>query len=66
MASSLSPTSIDATFPVAGQDNDSQGFRDNFTINVSDTQIYRQAGNSIVVDILIALLKQIDITRFGR
>ena len=30
MASSLSPTSIDATFPVAGQDNDSQGFRDNF------------------------------------
>ncbi len=42
------------------------GFRDNFTINVSDTQIYRQAGNSIVVDILIALLKQIDITRFGR
>jgi hypothetical protein len=30
MASSLSPSSIDATFPVAGQDNDSQGFRDNF------------------------------------
>jgi hypothetical protein len=30
MASSLAPTSIDATFPVAGQDNDSQGFRDNF------------------------------------
>jgi len=30
MASSLSPTSIDATFPIAGQDNDSQGFRDNF------------------------------------
>ncbi|SVE47017.1 uncharacterized protein METZ01_LOCUS499871, partial [marine metagenome] len=30
MVSSLSPTSIDATYPVAGQDNDSQGFRDNF------------------------------------
>ena len=42
------------------------GFRDNFKIAVSDTQQYRQAGNSIVVDVLIALLKQIDITRFGR
>lgn len=30
MASSISTTSIDATFPVAGQDNDSQGFRNNF------------------------------------
>ncbi len=42
------------------------GFRDNFKIAVSDTQQYRQAGNSIVVDVLIALLKQMDITRFGR
>jgi len=41
------------------------GFRDNFKIEVSDTQIYRQAGNSIVVDVFIALLKQMDITRFG-
>ena len=31
MASAISTTSIDATFPVAGQDNDSQGFRDNFS-----------------------------------
>ena len=31
MASSITTTSIDATFPVAGQDNDSQGFRDNFS-----------------------------------
>ena len=36
------------------------GFRDSFVIPVSDTQIYRQAGNSIVVDVLIALIKQID------
>ena len=42
------------------------GFRDDFNIAVSDTQMYRQAGNSIVVDILIALLKQMDITKFGR
>lgn len=40
------------------------GFRDDFQIVVSDTQMYRQAGNSIVVDVLIALLKQIDITQY--
>lgn len=42
------------------------GFRDNFKIVTSDTQMYRQAGNSIVSDVLIAILKQMDITRFGR
>jgi len=42
------------------------GFGDNFKIVVSDTQMYRQAGNSIVVDVLIALLKQMDITKFTR
>jgi DNA (cytosine-5)-methyltransferase 1 len=36
------------------------GFRDSFVIPVSDTQMYRQAGNSIVVDVLIALIKQIN------
>ena len=33
------------------------GFRDDFKITVSDTQLYRQTGNSIVVDVLIAILK---------
>jgi DNA (cytosine-5)-methyltransferase 1 len=42
------------------------GFRDTFKINVSDTQMYRQAGNSIVVDVLIALLKQMDITKISK
>ena len=42
------------------------GFRDSFKIKVSDTQLYRQAGNSIVVDVLIALLKQMDITKYSR
>ena len=42
------------------------GFRDDFKIVVSDTQVYRQAGNSIVVDVLIALLKQMDITQFSK
>ena len=30
MASSIDTSTIDATYPVAGIDNDSQGFRDNF------------------------------------
>jgi DNA (cytosine-5)-methyltransferase 1 len=42
------------------------GFRDSFKIVVSDTQMYRQAGNSIVVDVLMALLKQIDITAIAK
>jgi DNA (cytosine-5)-methyltransferase 1 len=41
------------------------GFQDDFKQVVSDTQAYRQAGNSIVVDVLIAILKQMDITKFG-
>lgn len=41
------------------------GFKDSFKIVVSDTATYQQAGNSIVVDVLIALLKQLDITKYG-
>ena len=41
------------------------GFKDDFKIVVSDTSMYQQAGNSIVVDVLIALLKQMDITKYG-
>jgi len=42
------------------------GFRDDFEIAVSNTQLYRQAGNSIVVDVLIALMLKIDITVYGK
>jgi len=31
MASQINPNNIDGNYPVAGQDNNSQGFRDNFT-----------------------------------
>jgi hypothetical protein len=31
MTSAINPNNIDGTYPVAGQDNNSQGFRDNFT-----------------------------------
>lgn len=41
------------------------GFKDDFQIVVSNTPAYMQAGNSIVVDVLIALLKQMDITKYG-
>lgn len=41
------------------------GFKDDFKIVVSDTSMYMEAGNSIVVDVLIALLKQMDITKYG-
>ena len=41
------------------------GFKDTFHIVVADTSAYQQAGNSIVVDCLIALLKQMDITKYG-
>ena len=40
------------------------GFKDWFKIVVPDTAMYQEAGNSIVVDVLIALLKQMDITQF--
>lgn len=41
------------------------GFKDDFKQVVSNTSAYMQAGNSIVVDVLIAILKQLDITRYG-
>lgn len=41
------------------------GFKDDFKIVVSNTSAYMEAGNSIVVDVLIALLKQMDITQYG-
>jgi hypothetical protein len=31
MASNINPVNIDITYPIAGQDNDTKGFRDNFT-----------------------------------
>ncbi len=42
------------------------GFTDDFKQVVSDTATYMEAGNSIVVDVLIALLKQLDITKYGK
>ncbi len=41
------------------------GFPDNFKQVVSDTQLYRQTGNSIVVNIITALFKEMDISKYG-
>lgn len=41
------------------------GFDDRFKIVVSDTQAYKQAGNAIVVDVLINLLRSIDIKNYA-
>jgi hypothetical protein len=41
MASNINPYNVDGTFPVAGQDNSSQGFRDNFT-NIKNNFVYAQ------------------------
>ncbi len=41
------------------------GFDDRFKIVVSDTQMYKQAGNSIVSNNFIEILKQIDMSVFG-
>ncbi len=41
------------------------GFDDSFKIVCSDTETYKQSGNSIIVNVLIALLKQMDITKYG-
>lgn len=41
------------------------GFRDDFKIAVANTAAYMQAGNSIVVDVFMAILKQMDITKYG-
>ncbi|WP_396189338.1 hypothetical protein [Flavobacterium sp.] len=41
MASHINPYNIDGTFPIANQDNSSQGFRDNFT-NIRNNLIFAQ------------------------
>jgi hypothetical protein len=38
MSSNINPNNIDGAYPVAGQDNNSQGFRDNFTNTKTNLQ----------------------------
>ena len=41
MSSNINPYNVDGTFPIAGQDNSSQGFRDNFT-NIKNNFIFAE------------------------
>jgi len=52
MTSSINPNNIDGAYPVAGQDNDSQGFRDNFTniktnFSYAETEITALQNNGV-------------------
>ena len=55
MSSNINPNNINGSYPVAGQDNDSQGFRDNFT-NIKTNFTY--AANEISELQSKAILKQ--------
>lgn len=47
MASNINPNNIDGAYPVAGQDNNSQGFRDNFTNTKSNFQYAKDEINDL-------------------
>jgi hypothetical protein len=54
MASNINPTLIDITYPIAGQDNDTQGFRNNYQViqtnfTTAATEITALQSNSISV-----------------
>lgn len=42
MASNINPTNINILYPVAGQDNDTQGFRTNFANILSNFSVAKQ------------------------
>ena len=53
MTSSINPNNIDGTYPVAGQDNDSQGFRDNFTNTKTNFQYAENEINDLQNKVLL-------------
>lgn len=53
MASNINPNNIDGSYPVAGQDNNSQGFRDNFTNIKVNFQYAEQEINDLETNVLL-------------
>ena len=53
MASNINPNNIDTAYPIAGQDNDSQGFRDNFTNIKSNFSFTQDEINDLQNNVLI-------------
>lgn len=75
MASQINISNIDATFPVAGQDNSSQGFRDNFanikialstaTTEISDLQLNTVKLNEENDFAFAGTVKRLEMNRVG-
>ena len=53
MASNINPNNIDGTYPVAGQDNNSQGFRDNFTNTKTNFQYAEDEINDLQTNAIL-------------
>jgi len=53
MSSSINPNDIDGAYPVAGQDNDSQGFRDNFTNIKTNFQYAEDEINDLQTNVIL-------------
>lgn len=53
MASNINPNNIDGAYPVAGQDNNSQGFRDNFTNTKTNFQYAEEEINDLQTNVLL-------------
>lgn len=53
MASNINPNNIDGSYPVAGQDNNSQGFRDNFTNIKQNFQYAEDELNDLQAKVLL-------------
>lgn len=53
MASNINPNNINGNYPVAGQDNSSQGFRDNFTNTKTNFQFAAEEINDLQNKVLL-------------
>lgn len=53
MASDINPNLIDGSYPVAGQDNNSQGFRDNFTNTRTNFQYAEDEINDLQAKVIL-------------
>jgi hypothetical protein len=53
MASDINPNLIDGAYPVAGQDNNSQGFRDNFTNTRTNFQYAEDEINDLQAKVIL-------------
>ena len=53
MASNINPNNIDGAYPVAGQDNNSQGFRDNFTNIKTNFQFSEDEINDLQTKVIL-------------